>query len=356
MHVDRSDWLPVQTEISGDNNYELTLWQRTFDDKKIPSQICCTVKFPQTVSATRHKMLLELSEGMLPLAKPSQIKLPFELAHGIQIGSDRKIPEKYSVPSSILPPTLKNLFSENSRHGRELITRYVKLIRWIQLSSGKHSPFAHVEFKWSFDGTRWFYAPTAYQLSMSVSIPIRTSSKAQKIVKEALMSTISEPLSQELIRESFELVSSNPRSSLLIGVTALETGIKELVAWLLPGTDLLLDDFPSPPIVKLLQESIPNILALQNKTINVIPYKDDQVKELRKWVQVRNKIAHGSSQLIDGDELRRFLLLARRTLYAFDECRGLEWANEHVNDLNPEGFGSSLDSGGGVTEIEVEDD
>lgn len=249
MHVDRVDRLPVQTEISGDNNYELTIWQREFDDTKFPSQICCTVEFPQSVSTIRHKMLLELSEGVLPLADPPQIKLPFALARGVQIGTDRKIPEKYGVQSKILPSTLQDLFSENSRHGRQLIIRYVKLIRWMQLSSGKHSPFAHVEFKWSFDGTSWFDAPTSYKLRTSVIVPIRTSLVAQRLVKEALEANISEPLSHELIRESFELFSTNPRSSLLIGVTALETGIKELIAWLLPGTDLLLDDFPSPPVV-----------------------------------------------------------------------------------------------------------
>jgi hypothetical protein len=59
------------------------------------------------------------------------------------------------------------------------------------------------------------------------------------------------PLGQELLREAWRNLFVHPRSALVIGMAAAETGLKALIVDLVPENSWLIQEVQSPPIVKL---------------------------------------------------------------------------------------------------------
>ena len=153
---------------------------------------------------------------------------------------------------------------------------------------------------------------------------IETTPAAIKQISSILASGKGEPLAHELIREAFDVVARNPRSALLIGVTALETGVKDYMRFRIPDVDPLLEEMPSPSVEKMIQKVVP-----AHKAQNVVPHfplKKSDYDFLKKWMFQRNRVTHGAQQTINTNDLIEFLQFARRLLYKIDVCRGDKWA------------------------------
>jgi hypothetical protein len=139
-----------------------------------------------------------------------------------------------------------------------------------------------------------------------------------------------EPFAHELIRESRSLVSSAPRSALLIGFSALETGLKSHLSFLLPGGEALIDNIPSPPVVVLLQEVLPRIHSMKGIESKYIPLPSSPSKFLQKWKTQRDQITHGVKRSVDNDGLVQVIDLITDILYILDISRGHAWALNHI--------------------------
>lgn len=136
-----------------------------------------------------------------------------------------------------------------------------------------------------------------------------------------------EPLGHELIREAFDISHQVPRSSFMIGVSALETGLKNYVQFRVPNSDILLEKIQqSPSAFTMVQEVIPASHRGLKLESAEFPLTSKLADYLRTWVLKRNKVTHGSLQSVNIPELLEFLNFVRTLLYKLDVCRSHDWA------------------------------
>jgi hypothetical protein len=179
--------------------------------------------------------------------------------------------------------------------------------------------------RWSYDGHEWQFSPVDFEAWTSP--PPFFSGLARHEVSEILDSGFEPPFARELFREAWSQKEMNPRSALVIGVAALETGIKELIVGLFPETTWLVRNLPSPPINRILIEYFP-LLQINNQRLRCP--STEMIKGIQKWILKRNELSHGKSAEIDVDELTNLLLLVSDLLYVCDYARGFDWALELV--------------------------
>jgi hypothetical protein len=156
--------------------------------------------------------------------------------------------------------------------------------------------------------------------------PIIFRSNRSKI-DERLLNECAPPFARELFREAWSQKYTNPRSALVIGVAALETGVKDLIVELSPQSTWLIRHLPSPPIYRILSEYFP---LLRTNNERVLPPTSEMVKQVRNWIDRRNELSHGKSPEINAEDLTDFLTLVSDLLYMCDYARGFDWALELI--------------------------
>jgi hypothetical protein len=237
------------------------------------------------------------------------------------------------LPLSFLPDSAQSLLNQVHDELAEAIRRTIKLLRWRWGVPGSHNPFAAriQQEGYSFDGVHWYRLPTT--LSMEISSPryFELTSKRVEVLGE-LVSTAGkdEPLGHELLREAGTLSSQAPRSALLIGVSALEVGFKELVADLVPHAAWLVENAPTPPVVRMLLEYLPTLPARLNFQGKVLPPPGPIVDQLKKANQARNRVTHAGGASLHGESLVNALQAVQDVLWLFDYYAGHLWALGHM--------------------------
>jgi hypothetical protein len=136
-----------------------------------------------------------------------------------------------------------------------------------------------------------------------------------------------EPLHQSLFREAVSLLESNPRSALAIGATAAEVAVKTLVSRVAPQAAWLVQNLPSPPIVRILEEYMPLILPPGSPG-----FAPKLIKELKVAVLLRNELVHGA-QRVDPDPARISSAFGafRDVVWLCDYFAGTPWAANRVS-------------------------
>jgi hypothetical protein len=140
-----------------------------------------------------------------------------------------------------------------------------------------------------------------------------------------------EPLAHELFREAWGQRQDNPRSSLLLGMAALEIGVKNYIAACVPDAAWLAENVPTPPLLRILQEYLPTLHPAGGTPI--APLDDDTAGVLKVAVKLRNGLAHTGSN-VPRERLVRSLRAIRNVLWRMDVARGHEWASDYVTSLD----------------------
>ena len=100
------------------------------------------------------------------------------------------------------------------------------------------------------DGTKWIRLQNLTfeaEVSVSLSLPVETRNEIETIVRTGG----DEPLGHEQHREALSHRVQNPRSSLMIAIAAAKISFKELVGDLVPAARWIIDNAPSPPLVRI---------------------------------------------------------------------------------------------------------
>jgi len=138
------------------------------------------------------------------------------------------------------------------------VSRVVGLARWRCNRTGPVDLPALGVLEWSLDGVTWkldMRRPTTPSAMWGPDLVVTEARRAD--IEQLLAAGGQEPLHQSLLREAESLLESNPRSALVIGTAATEVAIKELVSTLAPLASWLIQNVPSPPITKILQDAGP---------------------------------------------------------------------------------------------------
>ncbi len=321
MHLSLEGDAPSRISLSSEEG-EIVFWMRTFDQQNIPAELCCDAVLKRNLRPEVEDMFNSLVKGVLPQDTPPVVELPFNSF----VDANGSIREKYVVPLSIMPRSFQGISREVDSKLSDLARSFIKTLRWVQGASSTQSPFGFVGFYWSTDKSSWRSMPHELSARVEQLRPIDVSPEAMDKVREVWASDDAEPLGHELIREALDIASTNPRSALLIGMSALETGLKDYVGFLVPNSDILLEKMQSPSVVDMAQQVVPALHAAMKVESSEFPLPKPGREFLKKWQSQRNQVAHGTKKTVDVEDLIRFLKFTRSLLYKLDICRGRRWA------------------------------
>jgi hypothetical protein len=204
---------------------------------------------------------------------------------------------------------------------------------WRLALSRPRDPVAFGLAYWSVDGESWEIWPTGKTgLALSGYLHTELPSERQSYIQELLDTGRRQPLAHALWREAVAQQKSNPRSAILIGIAALEVGLKQFAATHIPDADWLLREAPTPPVVKMLSTFLPSLPPLQEETQFERPSKAT-LKTVGEAVALRNDIAHKGVEYDPPDAtVAEVLSTVRGLLWRFDLATGVEWAEEYVDN------------------------
>lgn len=183
----------------------------------------------------------------------------------------------------------------------------------------------------SRDGLEWKPLPCTITLKL-VPYPMHriATPESVKEVQTLAKAQAEEPLGHELLREAWSILDSAPRSALVMGVAAVETGIKGLISQLAPDTAWLLKNVPSPPVEKLFQDFLPSLklkLTVRGMTRGLPTSLE---KKLKKAVALRNQIVHGHPIAVGRDDVQECLSVVHDCLYLLALYGGHAWAQSLI--------------------------
>jgi len=330
MHVSRETDLPAHfKDIDGAG---FILWMREVKHQGKPvRQLCCDIIRDVEPPKRARDTLLALRENRLLLDDPVQEGLPqTSMSAGTIVDLQGNIKPRWIVNFDLLPKGAKPWFREIYAELSEQLTNFVKTVRWVQNTAGGHRPFSSVGAFWSLDGEEWSHFPSNTNVKIHQPRPIEASDAARLKMAAIVNDQICEPISHDLMREAGELVARTPRSALLVAFAALETGIKGQLKRMIPDASGLIDEMPSPPLLKMFQEVLPSTIKAKGLSSDHFPLKKHAKDYLQKWVTQRNQVTHGTKHSVDADKVEEFIQFAKDILYLLDHIEGHEWALDHL--------------------------
>jgi hypothetical protein len=139
------------------------------------------------------------------------------------------------------------------------------------------------------------------------------------------------PLGLQLLVEAWNQRTTHPRSALVIGVTAAEIALKQLVGELAPDAQWLIDNVPSPPILKIAKDYIPTLRVKARLTGKTLRPPKPLLKKLNEAVELRNKVVHAGKAPPEPDELKEILVSMEDLVWICDLYKGHTWAWDHIS-------------------------
>jgi hypothetical protein len=229
-----------------------------------------------------------------------------------------------------LPQPLQSFAGDVYNQLYDYALRTTRVLRWRQGMTGPHRPLSYLKQGWSFDDVTYYAMPIAAESHLEI-IPSRSISEdARSAVERLVMAGRNEPLGHELYREAWQQRHENPRSALLLGISAAEVGLKQCIGELVPDAQWLVDNLPSPPLATMLRDYLPQLPARRTVNGKVVPPPKDILDIITIGVGLRNRIAHSAGADLTYRTLERILLAVYDVLWMLDYYCGFDWAVNYV--------------------------
>jgi hypothetical protein len=235
------------------------------------------------------------------------------------------------IPSlSLMPESFQEFARQLNGELLAAATAAIGVLRWRSRTLGSPRPFSSRGVSWSEDGERWHRVPAAGSVEFGGGARLELTTETAAELQALIDSDGAEPLGHVLFREAWSQRQINPRGSLLMAMTALEVGIKQYITHCVPQAEWLMDNVPSPPVVRMLSDYLPQLVPpLGPPGLKSFADDDPVLKALRKALQMRNNATHTGTD-VSRDDLRRTLRAVRIILWQLDEARGHIWASQHL--------------------------
>ncbi|OLS26848.1 MAG: hypothetical protein HeimC2_13810 [Candidatus Heimdallarchaeota archaeon LC_2] len=205
----------------------------------------------------------------------------------------------------------------------DLLDNTLKLIKWRYKIFGDRETYYRPTLKFSVDNLTWHFMPISFMRSSFTEIDKKIDPKD---IEKLFTNEISEPFSFEILRESYYLFNQGYlRSSLIMLVTALESGIKKYLTNVWDDVLKFFDSdetlSQSPPIHRILNEYISNLT-------NNLQFKlsESYFQQIQNTINTRNEIVHGMDRIIKFDNFLKYQKIVTEILYFLSYKSGNQWA------------------------------
>jgi hypothetical protein len=264
-----------------------------------------------------------------------QTPLPdtFSAIEEINLKGTGKLRPTKSLPSNF-PTPFKEFTSQIHGKLADSVRRTAKIIRWRWAMNIQHETIkSTLGVYWSFDNKSWLPLPRElYFIGGHFEFYFQPSARMRSEMESLIKAGNNEPIGHELFLEAWELRKSNPRSALIIGMSAAEVGFKQCIGKLVPDAEWLATNAPTPPLDKILSNYLPQLPAKLRIEGGVLKPSQTIRSAIRKGIEARNSTVHVGSKAPKWDELEKLLLSIRDFLYLLDYYCGFEWALEYIRD------------------------
>lgn len=152
-------------------------------------------------------------------------------------------------------------------------------------------------------------------------IKVRNKELASCLV-ESMNNGHTAPIYPRIYHEAVNNLSDNPQTAIVLAVESVEVAVKTCIACFDEKAKWLIDNFPSPPIEKMLKEYVAMLLP---EGMPSIP-KELINHSLHKAVIARNKIVHSGLYQINKEEALVLIEDLGRILAYLEYYMGYEWA------------------------------
>jgi hypothetical protein len=310
--------------ITLDRGHALRVVLTSQPDWEYPGDLGCTVEATFEPSRAVAEALRSLANNRLP---PGHPPINQTETHGY-IDPAGNIRDNYVVPLHLMPQAFRGFVNELSSELHDAAEDVVGALRWRSRTLGPRNPFSSRGIEWALDGEHWKRLPASthveHQDVAQLAVMPDTAAELQTLLDRAEL----EPLAHALYREAWSQRRSNPSSSLLIGMAALEIGVKHYIAACVPAATWLVENVPSPPIAQIIQSYLPSLDPPGGSRID--RFDDKTIQAIRTATTKRNELAHRGVQM-PHDLLLRTLRVVRNVLWTLDVARGHSWAAEYVS-------------------------
>jgi hypothetical protein len=311
---------------------ELTVGER--EKYKSSGLIYCEARTKREVSESvteiyERLLIKQMPKGFKkpkPKSKIHPDEFPYVDKHG-------NIAPKHNPSIVLFPKDFRDFYFGLQHELSESIKRTAKIVRWRLAKRIPHLPTDHTRgLSWSINGRKWKKMPFDLSFKMNFDLVPRLEKEVLDDIRK-LYGNDNEPLGHEIFLEAWELRSTNPRSSLVIGIAAAEVGFKQFVSKLVPHAQWLADNSPSPPLVKMVTNYLP-LLPAKLKIVNEVLTLPKSVRTVvQKGVELRNRTTHVGQAAPSEKELEEILLAIRDLLYLLDFYCGYKWA---ITNIRPD--------------------
>ncbi|MBU2626467.1 MAG: hypothetical protein KKG33_12980 [candidate division Zixibacteria bacterium] len=299
----------------------------TDEDGQRPLGVLCEVTAQRNVNDKILRILEDVRNGVYDDSPDTNMKVA-ELEEKMR----SQLISQYCTPWDILPRRYHDFYSEIYSDLRWWSITTCRTARWISNDTSPDPSFSAGRLTWSSDGEVWSELPRGIRAG---NIRIRKGLSAPEHLIERVIGLVesgdSEPMAHELLCEAVSLSFSYPRSALLIGVAAAETGVKHCIYHLQPETEWLLENMQSPYLKRLIVDYLPKLAVKNTLSGDVQIPEVSVVAKLKKAIEMRNKLAHGGKCTVKHETVDDILVAVRDLLYLLDYYCGHDWAIRHLS-------------------------
>jgi hypothetical protein len=292
--------------------------------------LVCTASTEEDPCSDVHVMFERLASNLMP----EDFKKLKEKQESDVIDTEGRIQPNHIPALGLFPKQFQEFTSQVHHKLAESIRLTARVIRWRWAIKSSHKPINSTRgVSWSFDNQSWLAMPTdLYLVGGGFEFYFRVSARLHGEMEALIKAGKTEPLGHELFLEAWGLRSGNPRSALIIGMSAAEVGFKQCIGKLVPDAEWLANNAPTPPLDKMLSSYLPLLPAKLRIEGHVLKPSLRIRSAIKKGIEARNHSVHVGSEPPRGDDLEELLLSIRDLLYLLDFYCGFEWALEYIRD------------------------
>jgi hypothetical protein len=269
----------------------------------------------------------DLAQGLLPADSKPDADLTSEIEEG-------RLPSGRSLRFDELPNRLRVHSSEIARDLSNTAVETFGLIRWRRAMAGPVEALQPRALEWRDDSENWHRFPPDIQWEVGppYTLPNSTPDEIASLGAMAA-SAIREPLGHALFREAQNAARRREyASALVMGIAALEIGVKELIGTLVPGAEWLALHAPSPPMYEILKDYLPTIPAHESIGGHVASPPSEILDTIRNGVNKRNETVHRGQGELRQDFIAKVLDAVADVLWMCDYFTGRKWALQNLSD------------------------